>query len=268
MKTHLKITAFLALVTLIIFSCSKEEEKEGCTDSLALNYNVLATLDNGSCEYLDSSFTAWENGKVGFWGNATTGSFEVKSCLTGTSTIFLNPDSTITPADTVITPADTVIDNTVTPPDTTITPADTTITPADTLITGDTYLLVNSDAQGNYELIIQLLNKQSAADFANGKLIFNAKLHPDANINDFDIFIHGNHLNLGGANCATFLQSDPVIVSSSVLDTIEFKEITIPLTRFTERHMQNIDLVFGLKGTNATPNTSLMMIDNVRWVAK
>ena len=32
--------------------------------------------------------------------------------------------------------------------------------------------------------------------------------------------------------------------------------------------MQNIDLVFGLKGTNATPNTSLMMIDNVRWVAK
>ena len=35
-------------ITIIFSSCSKEE---GCTDSLAINYNVDAENDDGSCEY-------------------------------------------------------------------------------------------------------------------------------------------------------------------------------------------------------------------------
>jgi hypothetical protein len=253
MKSLYKYVALAAIVCSIFYSCSKTEEREGCTDSTAINFNSLAVTDDGSCEYLDSSFTIWENGETGFWNNAITGGFEVKNCHTGITTIFLNPDSTFIPPITTI-------DNTVTPPD-------TTITPADTLITGDTYLLVNSNSSGNYELIIQLLNKKNASDFKNGYLIFNAKLHPDAAINNFEVIIHGNQLNTGGMNCGTFLQSDPFLTSSSVLDTNSFKEISIPLTSFTNRYMQDIDLVFGIKGTNATPNTSLIMIKSVKWIS-
>jgi len=254
MRTFYYFIFITTILTAIFTSCSKEKEKEGCTDETALNYILLAVVDDGSCEYLDSSFTIWENGELGYWGNPATGVFEVKSCATNITTAFLNPDTTITLPDTLI-------NNLTTPPDTTITPGDTTII-------GDTYLLVNSDSDGNYKLIVQLLNKQSATDFKNGNLIFNARLHPDANISDFELMIHGNHLSTGGINCEDFLASDPINISTAILDTTNFTEISIPLTNFTNRHMKNIDLVFGIKGSNAAPNTSLLLINSIKWETK
>ena len=129
-------------------------------------------------------------------------------------------------------------------------------------------MLLSSDAEGKYQLIVQLLNKKNAAEFKNGYLIFNAKLHPDALISTFEVMIHGNQLNAGGSNCGVFLQSDPLTVSTNILDTNSFKEIKIPLTDFTNRYMQDINLVFGLKGINATPNTNLMMINSIKWVSR
>ena len=251
MKIFLKFTPLLILLTIFVVSCSKETEREGCTDSTALNFNSLAVTDDGSCEYLDSSVNIWSDGEAGFWGDIITGEFEVKSCLTDTNTIFLNPDTTFVPADTIIT----------------ANPPDTTYIPADTLIDGDTYLLVHSDSLGNYKLLIQLINKKNAADFKNGFLIFNAKLHPDNDIDNFELFIHGNHLSSGGPNCDPYYYSDPIVISSASLDTSSFTEITMPLIDFANRHMQEIDLVFGLQGTNASPNTSLIMIENIKWVA-
>ena len=42
------IYLFLA-VSLVFTACKKEE---GCTDSIATNYNPDAEIDDGSCEYL------------------------------------------------------------------------------------------------------------------------------------------------------------------------------------------------------------------------
>jgi len=259
MKTLLNFILLLIISTVVFTSC-KKNEKEGCTDSTAINYSTLAVTDDGSCEYVDSSFTIWNNGVTGFWGDKFTGSFEVKSCLTGTTTIFLNPDSTFIAPDTAYIAADTTVTPTI--------PADTIITAGDTIIKGDTYLLINSDSLGNYELVIRLLNKRSATDFANGHLIFDAKLHPSATINNFGVFITGKHQTLGGKNCSTFLQSNSINVFTNELDTSSFNEVSISLTDFTDRYMQNVDVVFGIKGTNATPNTPLVIINNVRWTAK
>ena len=49
-------TLYLFLSLAIVFTaCKKEEDTpspiEGCTDSLAENYNTSATTDNGTCEY-------------------------------------------------------------------------------------------------------------------------------------------------------------------------------------------------------------------------
>ena len=241
-------------LSILFSSCSKDEDKEGCMDEQALNYNTLAVIDDGSCEYLDSTVTIWENGQLGFWDNPSIGSFEVKSCHTYITTIFLNPDSTF------IAP-DTIIDNAVTPPD-------TTFTPADTSITGNTYLLVNSDRNGRYKLIIQSLNQQSGTAFKNGELIFNAILHPDATIQDFEVIISGNNASSETGNCESFLFADPISVTTSNLDTNSFKEISLPFTNFNDRNMNSIDLVFGIQGNNAAPNTSLIMINNVRWEAR
>mgnify|MGYP003385585189 CR=1 FL=1 len=40
-------------VCLVLFVSSCDEDVEGCVDSLAENYNVEATLDDGSCEYIE-----------------------------------------------------------------------------------------------------------------------------------------------------------------------------------------------------------------------
>ncbi len=56
MKTP-KIITIALLVCVGIFSCEKDSSDnaapngEGCTDLLALNYDSLATVDDGSCEY-------------------------------------------------------------------------------------------------------------------------------------------------------------------------------------------------------------------------
>lgn len=256
MQTKIKFSAFLLLTTMLIFtSCSDDDVKKGCTDISAVNFNNLAKEDDGSCVYLDSSFTIFSNNKLGFWGSPIVGGFSLGACFTNQSTIFLNPD-------TVIVPADTIIDNSVTPPDTTITPADTTIN-------GETFLLVNSDVNGEYALIIKLLNKRSAAEFKNGFLRFEAKLHPDAfnvGFTNFGVAIHGNNLNLGANFCDEYRHSNLVQITTAVLDTNSFKEVIIPLIDFPNRQMQNIDLVFGVKGANAPANTNLLIINNVKWV--
>ena len=65
-------TLYLLSFSVIIFSCSKEDEDnttnnntptivEGCTDSLALNFDPLANSDDGSCyySYYDIALGLW-----------------------------------------------------------------------------------------------------------------------------------------------------------------------------------------------------------------
>ena len=261
MKTLLKITTLLIL-TVTLFSCDKEDEiRKGCTDPAALNYFNLAVEDDGSCEYSDLEFTVWNKGAFGFWDNEITGAFGATSCVTDTAILSLSSDTTIVPADTLIVAEDL----TATPPIV----ADTTITPADTTIAqGDTYLVVNSDANGRYELVVQLLNKKNALEFASGSLVFKAKLLPGATMGNFDVAIHGNHYNIGKNGCSDYHSSNPFAVSTASLDTASFKEISIPLLSFTKRHLNSMDVVFSIKGDDALPNTNLMLIDQIKWVAR
>ena len=53
MRTIFKISTVLFVgLTLVVSSCKKEEMLiDGCTDINAMNYQDLATNNDGSCEY-------------------------------------------------------------------------------------------------------------------------------------------------------------------------------------------------------------------------
>lgn len=59
----LKITGILLLMSLVLFSCKKEEEVvTGCTDSFAVNFDPAANQDDGSCLVQYSAFiTFWQD---------------------------------------------------------------------------------------------------------------------------------------------------------------------------------------------------------------
>ena len=52
----MKYTLFLFLACLFLSSC--QEEKEGCTDVSAINYDATAEIENGTCKYCDTNESA------------------------------------------------------------------------------------------------------------------------------------------------------------------------------------------------------------------
>ena len=60
----------------LFFSSSKEEE--GCTDLLALNYNLNAVKDNGSCKYLSENFVGIYAIKDSITGGMLLGEWEAE----------------------------------------------------------------------------------------------------------------------------------------------------------------------------------------------
>ena len=244
----------LSTVFLFIVGC-KDKTQQGCTDPAATNYNVLADEDDGSCLYSDSVITLWNNGKAGVWGsNPATGAIVVNSCHSQNYIIFYNPD-------TLITPADTLIDTTMTPPDTTIIPADTTIN-------GTEYLMAVKDSTGAFKLSLNVINNVDGRPFGNGYLQFDALLPKNSELQTFDVFIHGKNLIPNTNNyCSPLYESGSINVSTAPLDTI-FRTITIPLTDFDSRYLQNMNTVFGIKGTLNSGSDTGLILNNIKWLQK
>ena len=74
MKTSKNIL-LICIISIFIFSCKKKEDKKGCTDSNAQNYNNDATLDDGSCTYAYNASTEY-NAAQSASGNMTTAAYE------------------------------------------------------------------------------------------------------------------------------------------------------------------------------------------------
>ena len=68
-----KLSLFTALAVILSFSSCEEDPILGCTDTIAINYDALATEDDGSCEYLTNADLI-----IGSW---TSDSSEVRMML-------------------------------------------------------------------------------------------------------------------------------------------------------------------------------------------
>ena len=85
-----KLSLFTALAVILSFSSCEEDPILGCTDTIAINYDALATEDDGSCEYLTNADLI-----IGSW---TSDSSEVRMMLSEeTLTIMAMYSEEITP---------------------------------------------------------------------------------------------------------------------------------------------------------------------------
>lgn len=68
MKRNIYLIAFIALITLIAVIPSCKKDIEGCTDHMARNYDVDATIDDGSCYYEEEIIDTNGTGNDTIWG--------------------------------------------------------------------------------------------------------------------------------------------------------------------------------------------------------
>ena len=119
-----KIIYTLLAITLVVSACKKEDDVipvytyTGCMDSTALNYNALATVDDGSCDYsnivagcMDNTAINYnvlatvDDGTCDYGSNSVLGTDWImeKLEIDGSATTVINGVSSTTPIAQVLT---------------------------------------------------------------------------------------------------------------------------------------------------------------------
>ncbi|UAY52881.1 hypothetical protein [Ferruginibacter albus] len=88
---NLKNTLAVLLLNAALFSCSKESTNNGgggipvygCKDPTSINYNPLATVDNGTCQYQGNAIFWYNSGGTNATVTIHTTTGDVKGTING-----------------------------------------------------------------------------------------------------------------------------------------------------------------------------------------
>jgi len=215
------------LLTAGLSSCS-EKEREGCTDPLAENFDNSATSDNGTCTYSDTMINIWSMGEPGQWGDdPAVGAIEILECQGSADTIALNTD-TAGNSDMALA-------------------------------------IVRESVNSSFFISARVINTQNGLPWANGYLIFDAMLPANSTLTSFDLSIHGTQC-FEPVNCAsTVCISTPLEISTTALNDSAFTQITIPMTDFERRHLQNTDILFAIKDSHTGGSDTVLYVKDLFW---
>ena len=212
---------------LMTTSCRKKDgDRPGCTDSVADNYNPLANMDDGSCEYTTVEYTLWGQ-EAGFWGNDPfLQAVELVPCLGVVDTITLSQD---------------------------------------TLGNTERAFFVMKDTNGSFRFAVTIINPVVAQDFKNGEVKMDVMLGDSSMVQTFETYIQGGSCGVF-PTCSDICVSSPQTVSTAALNDSTFTTISIPINQYAARNLNQLQNALTISQTGVmTGNDTVLVIRNVKW---
>lgn len=220
----------LVVLSVLVFSaCTKDDERTGCTDPIASNYDPSALHNDGSCTYESRQEIIFSNGE--FWGwqsDTLDGGYIVEVCEGQVDIVEEEPrDSSQVQ-----------------------------------------YLRVRADMQtGNAKFRVRIVNPRDGRPFRNGNVRFDARLPHQDPVPEFLTFIHGKLVD-EGTDCGQFIRSDYQGFVPTGLNDSTFAEVELPILSYPKIMLANIEGVYGLEVRNAQPGADVLHLNNIRWTTR
>jgi len=221
------IILFLTVISIVLFtSCTKNVERTGCMDPLAVNFSTLADIDDGSCEYEYKEQIIWRNGAPGAWDeNFIEGGIAIMPCI-GSYSI------------------DTV--------------------GFDTSGVAIRAMVIKKDTNDRFGITGRLVNQKDGRGFVNGFLRFDAMLPSGSALSILDVAIHGGNCFKFG-DCTQVCRSGvQQVVTFHLSDTV-FTEVALPLLDFPNRKFAILSNLFMFSQEVPLGTDEVLIINNIRW---
>lgn len=135
---------------------------------------------------------------------------------------------------------------------------------ADTAQPGDTPGVLITDDNGSVELRFKLLNPRTARNYNTGFVRFDILKPEGSELATFSVYTHGKVVEVV-ADCGNIRRSEPVQVSAQTAGSESFVSYAVPFSDFDELMFADIETLFGITVSGATPQAEVLHINNIRW---
>lgn len=120
-----------------------------------------------------------------------------------------------------------------------------------------------TDASGNLNVQFRLTNPRTARNYIEGFVHFEIAKPEGSDLSTFAIYLHGKAVDNQGA-CGEYIRTDLLELSAAALSSAT-TTVSVPFRDFNELLLADIAIGFGIAVENATPDSEVLHINNIRW---
>lgn len=121
-----------------------------------------------------------------------------------------------------------------------------------------------TDVSGQAHVQFRLSNPRTARNYYEGYVRFEVLKPEGSNLETFFVYVHGKNPQAVD-ECGSFNRSQLVELSALALSSTDWIEVAVPFSDFNDIMLADIRAMFGVEVANASPETEVLQINNIRW---